>query len=338
MSASPCPRLFEADAMRDGRLSGAERASFERHLTTCSTCSREVDSLERLAGALRASNASVADELRVRRERTRLLAAFDRHLVLPERRVAPRRLLWPAVVTALVVGAVAVWQARTGVRASRGPGVAVHARGAAVWSERMEGDFERFVLDRGALWIHVDHASGDRRLVVLLPDGELQDTGTTFTVAVADGHTTSVRVEDGHVVLRLRDRPAVLLGPGDAWTAEVPAPAACASAAIAEAPIPSAHAPRPTVPVDSPPASDPSADFRAAMDALDRGDDHEAATRFAGFHGRHPLDARAEDAAYLRVIALQRSGDDGGMKAAAAEYLRLYPAGFRRAEVEALVR
>ena len=74
------------------------------------------------------------------------------------------------------------------------------------------------------------------------------------------------------------------------------------------------------------------------MAALDGGDDHGAAARFAGFLGRHPRDPRAEDAAYLRVIALQRSGDDGGMKAAGAEYLRRYPAGFRRAEMESLVR
>jgi TolA-binding protein len=85
-------------------------------------------------------------------------------------------------------------------------------------------------------------------------------------------------------------------------------------------------------------ASDPSADFRRAMDALDRGDNHEAATHFAAFRAQHPRDPRAEDAAYLRVIALQRSGDTDQMKEAALAYLRLYPAGFRNAEVEKLAR
>ena len=55
MSATPCPRLFEAGAMRDGRLTGVERASFERHVTVCPACSREVQALEALAESLRAS-------------------------------------------------------------------------------------------------------------------------------------------------------------------------------------------------------------------------------------------------------------------------------------------
>jgi outer membrane protein assembly factor BamD (BamD/ComL family) len=81
-----------------------------------------------------------------------------------------------------------------------------------------------------------------------------------------------------------------------------------------------------------------SADFRAAMNALDVGENREAATHFERFLQRHPRDARAEDAAYLRVIALQRCGDAAEMKDAAREYLRLYPSGFRHAEVDQLAR
>src|SRR5882672_11032162 len=99
MRPKPCPRLFEAEAMRDGRLARAELASFERHMSLCPVCSREVRALDALAEALRVSpqhNAD-ADELHVRRERTRLLAAFDGMLVRPERRGAARHwLLWPA--------------------------------------------------------------------------------------------------------------------------------------------------------------------------------------------------------------------------------------------------
>ena len=51
---------------------------------------------------------------------------------------------------------------------------------------------------------------------------------------------------------------------------------------------------------------------------------------------KHPRDPRAEDAAYLRVIALQRSGDRGSMEQAAQEYLRRYEGGFRGAEIETL--
>jgi hypothetical protein len=51
----------------------------------------------------------------------------------------------------------------------------------------------------------------------------------------------------------------------------------------------------------------------------------------------YPSDARAEDAAYLRVIALHRGGDVAATKQAALEYLERYPRGFRRAEVQALL-
>jgi hypothetical protein len=74
------------------------------------------------------------------------------------------------------------------------------------------------------------------------------------------------------------------------------------------------------------------------MSALDRGEDREAAAGFANFLVKHPQDPRAEDAAYLRVIALQRAGDKPAMEHAALEYLRRYPSGFRRAEAERLSR
>ena len=82
MTPVACPRLFEVEALRDGRLVGAELKSFERHLATCGDCAREAALCERLAQALRANALGSADELRVRRERTRLLSAFDRSLTM----------------------------------------------------------------------------------------------------------------------------------------------------------------------------------------------------------------------------------------------------------------
>jgi hypothetical protein len=74
------------------------------------------------------------------------------------------------------------------------------------------------------------------------------------------------------------------------------------------------------------------------MAALDRGDNRAAAEGFARFVRDHPGDARVEDAAYLRIIALQRCSDHDGVRAAGLEYLRRFPAGFRRSEVETLSR
>jgi outer membrane protein assembly factor BamD (BamD/ComL family) len=74
------------------------------------------------------------------------------------------------------------------------------------------------------------------------------------------------------------------------------------------------------------------------MSALDAGKHREAAAAFTRFLRRHPADRRAEDAAYLRVIALQRLGAREDTRRAAQEYLRRHPTGFRRAEVERLSR
>jgi hypothetical protein len=115
MSATAgCPRFFEAEAMRDGRLAGAERASFGRHIAMCPVCAREVRALATLAEELRAgSRRDKADELRIRRERTRLLAAFDRVLVTTERRRPPRRFLAVgAAAVALLVCLLVLWRVR----------------------------------------------------------------------------------------------------------------------------------------------------------------------------------------------------------------------------------
>lgn len=346
---STCPRLFEAEALRDGRLNGAERASYERHLAACGACTRELGALDALADALRASSSENHDELHARRERTRLLAAFDRQLVATEPPTHARRwLLGSAAGVALIAAFVVIWSVRREARTETSRAI-IHAGSATAWFERVKNHREVVTLEHGALWIHVERRSGAPRLLVVLPDGELEDTGTTFTVSADNRHTTRVAVRKGSVVLRLRGESPVAIGAGDVWTPSAPpAPApACPSSALSSCAAPSAAPSSTSTPREPPtrataPASglarDPSAGFRAAMAALNRGDDREAAEKFASFVAAHPSDLQAEDAAYLRVIALQRTGDRAAMKQAALEYLHRYPAGFRRAEVQKLVR
>ena len=84
--------------------------------------------------------------------------------------------------------------------------------------------------------------------------------------------------------------------------------------------------------------SGPAVDFRAAVADLDAGAHRDAAEAFARFLSRHAQDPRAEDAAYLRVVALQRSGATDETRRAARAYLQLFPRGFRRTEIEALAQ
>jgi hypothetical protein len=178
MTPASCPRLFEVEAARDGRLTGAELAGFERHMAACPVCLREAEALEAPAAALRVGSSGKKDELHVRRERTRLLAAFDGALVVPGRRWG-RWLLWPVTVAALLIGLLIFWRMPPSEPEPASSAV-VRASSAAVWSERTEGRLEQVHLARGSLWLHVAHSSKhSRRLLVILPDGELEDTAST---------------------------------------------------------------------------------------------------------------------------------------------------------------
>lgn len=346
MTLARCPRSFEVEAMRDGRLAGAELTSFARHMSMCVECAREGRAFEALAEAVRGGSHEPAggNELRVWRERTRLLAAFDGTLLVPETRPRARRLLFPTAVAAVVAG---VLLAQLDPHVVHPVSADIRPDVQTVWTERMEGDCKKVVLTRGALRIHVDHSSGTGRFLVALPDGELEDRGTTFTVSAEDGRTTRVAVEEGSVVLRLRDRSSMTIRAGEAWIRETPVASSELPPTPSTPPAPLRHtSARPRAAVSSPPSSapatspseDPTIDFTSAMSLLDAGANRRAAAGFASFVEAHPRDPRAEDAAYLLVIAFQRSGSEDDARRAAQDYLKRYPAGFRRAEVEKLSR
>ncbi|HEY8943721.1 MAG TPA: hypothetical protein VIM73_05640, partial [Polyangiaceae bacterium] len=254
----------------------------------------------------------------------------------------------------------------------------VVADGATSWSRQIHGALETIRLEQGVLSIRFESALQGRRLLVVLPDGELEDIGTTFTVKADAGRTAHVSVKSGKVVLRLRGQPPLVLGPGETWTPSVTPPPSCSTCERAPVAAPSAppegpsssalSAPTVRPPqasstakaagttrsmrtsslsaspsasgalLPSRPVSDVALEFRAAVGALEVGDNAVAAARFAAFLAAHPGDARAEDAAYLRVVALQRAGNDALVREAARQYLHRYPSGFRRTEVEALAR
>jgi ferric-dicitrate binding protein FerR (iron transport regulator) len=251
-------------------------------------------------------------------------------------------------VAAIIAVAIFGVRARSGSNVEPPGGVVVHAAAGAVWSKHSEGHREKIVLEHGDLWIHVDHRQRATVLVVELPDGELEDTGTTFTVSAVDGRTIRVAVEEGSVLLRIHGQPPVAIDRAETWAAERPPPPSASPSPVAATRAP--HRDRATSPAPArstrhvstespavtPHEMDPAVDFRAAVAVLDAGAYREAAAAFARFLVAHPRDTRAEDAAYLHIIALQRCGAGDEMRRAIEQYLRLYPAGFRRGEVETL--
>lgn len=326
--------------MRDGCLAGAALQDFERHLRGCAACASELQALEALAEPLRvaAGSRALGDELHARRERARLLSSFAG----ASSRGRSRSLSLPLTAAGVAVLAAAVFFVWRG--APPATSAVVHADRSAVWSRQLAGSRETIVLERGVLSIHVEHrARGHDPVLVVLPDGELEDIGTTFTVSAERARTTQVAVQEGRVVLRLRGRTPVNLAAGETWSPEPQALAPpCAAPRIERVASETAPPPQPsaagsTVRAPHPAPRQPARDFREAMAVFDRGRHREAAAAFANFLARHPGDARAEDAAYLQVIALQKCGAHSDMRAAAERYLERYPAGLRRADVAGLV-
>ena len=77
MSISSCARTWEVEAARDGRLTGAELASFERHASSCAACRAEATVLDGLGQSLRALREPLVDEVAIRRRKLRLLREAD---------------------------------------------------------------------------------------------------------------------------------------------------------------------------------------------------------------------------------------------------------------------
>lgn len=108
--AAKCNRLWEAEALDDGRLSGVDRASFERHRATCNECDAELAALARLRSALLVIDAPPQAPLEKQRQRASLLRRANDLVTKegdrPERREGARAAL--GVVLAVAVGAAAI--------------------------------------------------------------------------------------------------------------------------------------------------------------------------------------------------------------------------------------
>lgn len=345
MTQNPCKRSWEVEALEDGRLSGKDRASFERHVESCQDCSRAIERLRTLGTALADLPTPEPSELDRRRARADLLARANEGMVGANRR--SKR--WAFVlVPALVALALVVVMVR------RGPSPAPVAVAPAAAAPRFEvadvdhADFttervdaiSRVVLRSGSASFHVERVLPGARFLVALPDGEVEVRGTRFVVDVVDGRTRSVSVTEGVVAVRIGGVERVLRA-GESWprseAAVVPGPtgSAATTGAVSLSPSPSvspeysarpppsaAVAPAPVRPVPGP-------RFAEAMGAFNAGDYGAADRLFVAFVRDFPSDTRTEDAMFLLADARARRGDAGGAKEAARAYLRRFPNGLR---------
>jgi hypothetical protein len=193
----------------------------------------------------------------------------------------------------------------------------------ATWTRRVRDGIEYVDVASGEVSFHVAHHPGDLKLVVRVPDGQIDDLGTVFALNAQAGRTVRIAVSEGVVLFRRSAVPSVAIAAGEIWRAEN------ASGDVAQ----SECALQPTaavVPRESAPAAI-SHKRRAKLPAR----------LSAPVPTASPVDlgvafdrSAAEDAAYLRIIALVREGRSEEARLSARHYLSNFPDGFRRLEAE----
>ncbi|MEP7124043.1 MAG: FecR domain-containing protein [Byssovorax sp.] len=243
-------------------------------------------------------------------------------------------------------------------------------RGAR-FAQRTEGGAETVTLDEGAATFVVRPLAKGERFLIKTADGEISLAGASVRVEAQGSKVRTVTVQEGKAEVRYSGAvfelsagstwspPVDTAAPASATPAVDPAtPAAAAAdprlgrASIAApgarptarvvvtrpAPAPAATTPvnEPVVAAVAPPAP-PKAevgatDFADAVHLFERGDYPTAAQHLAEFSSAHPGDGRGEDAAFLAILSLQRTGKTAEAAAAAQRYLQAYPKGYRRAE------
>ena len=330
MKPPECERSWEVEALRDGRLGDASHERVHGHANVCAVCREKADLQRELIAALAAGDEGL-DELALRRLRARVMRDADARLRrAPEASTGAgasrRRTAVVAMVGAAVVGVAALFGIATFRHADVRPNAAddgsrrtmtvrramIDASADAVWRRTLVDGLDRVVLSRGVLQIRVDRAHGDAKVRVVTPDGIVDDIGTSFVVEVRDTHMRSVQVSEGRVAISFTDGRRVELGAGEAWQATPETVVVNARPALEAtvAPIrPQTHAGQ----------GDPTQPREARGE---RQDDPES----------------GEDADYLAVVAAERAGDSATGRRAAQAYLARHPHGFRRLEVEALLR
>jgi hypothetical protein len=348
-----CPETAAVEALQDGRLATVLAETLRLHLVTCAECGREAARLERVRGELARLREAEASPWRVAAGRMRLLEAANG--VEPRRTALPARVVGFAL--AACVATLVVW---FGVQRALLKGATIASTRAAsdelaltitpgagtTWSREHSELTETLRLTEGELGVRVSRHDVRRRLLVELPDGELEDVGTVFAVAVHAGKTRKVAVTEGRVALRLHERNELILSAGEVF--ELPDETAPAASASSLAPAESSRA-VPSAPSavaknglragasnDEPPACPSAGLFEDGVQAFKQAEFTAAAGLLDRFASACGSSNHAEDAAYLRMVALARAGQADAARAQALAYLKRFPHGFRRKEAERL--
>lgn len=354
-----CAMACLVEAGRDGRLGEREEASLARHLVMCAACRTLARELDDVRGLLRRPAGAPLTQLEHQRGRLALLRAAA---LPPSPSIAARPRARRMSVAAAAVAALAAIAAPGLLRprpvavpvaqhlpplarppaASPGrdqersypPETTLRGSASARFERRSIDQLERVALTEGTLDLAVRKLDPGERFLVATDDAEVEVRGTVFQVEAHAGHVARVAVREGEVEVRHRHTVSIVAAGGE-WQPPQD------TTAVVEAPRPRARAPgavasRPPLPRPES-GGEASRSFGDAVDLLGRGDYAAARSRLDAFRSAHPADGRADLAAFLTIVSLQRAGRRTDAQEAARRYLELYPEGDRRADVARVV-
>jgi hypothetical protein len=254
-----------------------------------------------------------------------------------------------------------------GVRLSTGTSLKLEAAGELQLVEA--GPVQRFRLLKGTVRADVAKLHQGERFLVTTPDAEIEVRGTSFRLSATgadtvcdEPSTTRLEVFEGLVAVRRRDR-VTLVAAGNVWptgcrqrTEVVPlapavtpapapplaAPARSQALRMASPPTGRAHGPARPYLVATPP-EEASSTLAVQNDLYGRavtaalvGEHERALETFRELERRFPSSPLGESSMVGRMRLLAEQDRDAG-RAVAREYLARFPAGFARAEAQALL-
>ena len=347
--ADLCERWSDVESglAHESALEGGLR----EHLAHCAFCASEAASQKQLRARLaELSREEVVNPFQLKKMRRELLLRA-KGAAAPTAR--PMRAWAIALASAALAALLFFFVGRLTMSPSES--VSVSANPGARFTEKVADGRHVVELVDGEFDFDVNHRDGEPRLLVRVPDGEIEDIGTKFHVSVSNGRTERVSVTEGEVELRRTNEPKLRLIAGMTFTPS-PAPVSSSSASSAQAaPSPVAPTPPLAVVTSSAPLPPPVVALQPAppklaslspqavatsptkAPSLESGKASTEPVATEGDHASRPVRGLSEeDRAYLAVLRALNGQDKAAVRKLAEQYLARFPNGFRQREVEAL--
>lgn len=205
-----------------------------------------------------------------------------------------------------------------------------------------QGTAQVLRLAAGSVNLHVAKLAAGARFLVDTADSEVEVRGTRFHVeyaaanpACGAGAVTRVSVSEGVVVVRHAGTESRVAA-GEAWPRGCAASGGTATASATGAGVASAGRPARSARLAASDSASQNDSYAQGTRAWHRGDGQGALASFDQLLARYPGGPLAESASVERMRVL-RSVAPERAAASARDYLARYPAGFARADAEALL-